>query len=564
METKTEKELGEIGPTAFRSDSPETPRTDRDEDGLRAPRRFVRHRWPRPAISRTEDIGGAGAEGSMRHAGRPLKTELAEVLSTQPGIDTASPAEPEPRALGRLLDLSMYLAGPVAGAATAYALSVTGGEAVHNAAVVLLALLGGRAMIRGDFGRARVLPLMGRVLRLLVPLCWAAIMLALHVLEALPGIDAAGAALVVLVAAAVAAAADGGVTRRTRSRRATRVAVIGASGPADSLARELAIAGLDDDYQVVGRISFYRDPSPLAGEVPVIGHLGELAEIMVRHDIGLLLMTGQVPRMPVFEEIVRSCLHLPVRLRELSSFYEDVFCHVATTEINAAWFQYVIHPKYRAGATLAERTLDIVLATLVGVVTLPVLVVIAIIIRRDGGPVIFRQMRIGAGGRPFTIYKLRTMRSENSDSSWAAESDPRVTSIGRFLRRTHLDELPQLINVVRGEMSLVGPRPEQPQIVAELERTIPYYQRRHLIKPGLTGWAQVRCGYAGSTSGSAWKLCHDLHYLKHRSFLLNLLILGETVRVLLVDSQYTAHPASVDFILAPQQSTVEGVPAAVA
>jgi CelD/BcsL family acetyltransferase involved in cellulose biosynthesis len=127
------------------------------------------------------------------------------------------------------------------------------------------------------------------------------------------------------------------------------------------------------------------------------------------------------------------------------------------------------------------------------------------------------------------MLKLRTMCPGVSNvTEWASLNDPRITSVGRFLRRTHLDELPQLLHVLRGEMSLVGPRPEQPSYVAQLERQLPFYERRHLIKPGLTGWAQVRCGYAGSDAGSAWKLCHDLFYVKRRSLALDLLILAET------------------------------------
>jgi lipopolysaccharide/colanic/teichoic acid biosynthesis glycosyltransferase len=274
-------------------------------------------------------------------------------------------------------------------------------------------------------------------------------------------------------------------------------------------------------------------------------------------------MTGEVPRMQVFEEIAASCLHLPVRLRELSGFYEEVFGHVAVAEINAAWFQWIVHPKYRAGHSLGERVLDLVVAAVVGVVALPLLGLLALIIRRDGGPALFRQPRIGEGGREFTILKLRTMRV-GAPPEWATESDTRVTAIGRFLRRTHLDELPQILNVLRGEMSIVGPRPEQPEFVDRLEQVVPFYQRRHLMKPGITGWAQVRCGYAGSEVGSAWKVCHDLYYLKHRSLSLNLVILAETLRTLVADPQYSAEPQSVHFILAPTETPIDVAAAAAA
>jgi lipopolysaccharide/colanic/teichoic acid biosynthesis glycosyltransferase len=137
------------------------------------------------------------------------------------------------------------------------------------------------------------------------------------------------------------------------------------------------------------------------------------------------------------------------------------------------------------------------------------------------------------------VIKLRTMHADvEGDQWWCAEDDPRVTNVGRFLRRTHLDELPQLWSVATGEMGLVGPRPEVPDIVDRLERQHRYYDRRQLVKPGLTGWAQVRCGYAGSDLGSAWKLCFDLYYLKNRSALFDLLIMVETLRVVLAGGQY--------------------------
>jgi lipopolysaccharide/colanic/teichoic acid biosynthesis glycosyltransferase len=148
---------------------------------------------------------------------------------------------------------------------------------------------------------------------------------------------------------------------------------------------------------------------------------------------------------------------------------------------------------------------------------------------------------------------MRTMRpGSGSGAQWSELDDPRITRLGKLLRRTHIDELPQLVNVIRGDMSLVGPRPEQPEFVDRLERTLPYYQRRHLSKPGITGWAQIRCGYAGSDVGSAWKLSHDLYYLKHRSVGLDALILVETLATLLFDRQPVLRPQSMACVLGDQ------------
>ena len=143
------------------------------------------------------------------------------------------------------------------------------------------------------------------------------------------------------------------------------------------------------------------------------------------------------------------------------------------------------------------------------------------------------QRRVGEQGREFDILKLRTMRVTAQELEGTLHKDQLITPIGRFLRRTHLDELPQLVNVIRGEMTIVGPRPEQPQLVESLAKVVPYYERRSLVKPGVTGWAQVRCGYAGTQVGTAWKICHDLYYVKHLSIVFDLTILMDTVKVII-------------------------------
>jgi exopolysaccharide biosynthesis polyprenyl glycosylphosphotransferase len=152
------------------------------------------------------------------------------------------------------------------------------------------------------------------------------------------------------------------------------------------------------------------------------------------------------------------------------------------------------------------------------------------------GPLFYRQARVGRAGRPFTVTKFRTMRpdAENGTGAvWSVECDPRITSVGRFLRKTRLDELPQLLNVVRGEMSLIGPRPERPEFVQDLAAQIPFYRARHAVRPGLTGWAQVRYGYGGSVEDAHVKLEYDLYYVRHAGFYLDALILLKTIAVVL-------------------------------
>jgi lipopolysaccharide/colanic/teichoic acid biosynthesis glycosyltransferase len=288
-------------------------------------------------------------------------------------------------------------------------------------------------------------------------------------------------------------------------------------------------------------IGLGRGPDP---HVPVVGALGELRATVLRERIDLLVMGSAVARLPVFDELASTCLDLRLQLTELSEFYEDVFGHVPTAEINAAWFAHLVDSHARHPSPALKRAVDATGSIVLGAISLPLVMLLALVVRLDGGPAIFAQHRVGEGGRPFRLYKLRTMRVGSGDApQWAQEHDPRTTVAGDFLRRTHLDELPQLWNILRGDMSFVGPRPEQLEFVELLERTLPFYQRRHLIRPGLTGWAQVRCGYAGSELGAAWKLCNDLYYVKHRSLGLDLLVLAETAGLVVVGSRNRAEMA---------------------
>ena len=436
-------------------------------------------------------------------------------------------------------------AGPLAAAVVAIASDAPAGLVM----LVLLAFTTGNLLVGREPHWAPLLPLMGFAARIAGPAAGTALLLGAELTAGVEGLTASGA-LALGGAAAVGTLMAREIAERLRGTPpTTRVAIIGLPRTAESLQRELRLSGVGG-IEIVGRIATGPVEPATVSDVPMLGALTDVEGIVQRERLDLLLLTSEAPRLAVFDEVARSCLHLPVRLRELSGFYEELFGHIAVTEINSAWFQWIMHPNYRVGRSPADRVLDLVVAVIAGIAALPLLGIFALIIRRDGGPAFFQQVRIGERGRPFTLYKLRTMTPE-ADETWAVNDDPRVTAIGRFLRRTHLDELPQVLNVLRGEMSVIGPRPEQPALVDELERVVPYYQRRHLVRPGLTGWAQVRCGYSGSKVGSAWKVCHDLYYLKHRSFWLSLLILGETVRTLVADPQYTAEPSSVDFILAP-------------
>jgi len=184
-----------------------------------------------------------------------------------------------------------------------------------------------------------------------------------------------------------------------------------------------------------------------------------------------------------------------------------------------------------------KRGLDIVVSLILLLLTLPLMLITALLIRLDSrGPILYRQTRVGLHGKPFTLLKFRSMTTDAEEAGkprWATQQDPRITRVGSFIRPMRIDELPQLLNVLSGEMSLVGPRPERPMFVEELARVIPFYQERSYVKPGITGWAQVNFPYGASVEDARQKLSYDLYYVKNRSVILDLFILLATIRVIL-------------------------------
>jgi exopolysaccharide biosynthesis polyprenyl glycosylphosphotransferase len=424
-----------------------------------------------------------------------------------------------------------------------------------------------------DPGRSltRLMPLAGMINRMLIPvagiaLAWlVALPLRPIALDELPA-ALLGSLLVMTLGAWIVA----GFERRVEAR----IAVVGAPRLARSLSRELQLTGVGR-YRVVGWID--SGAPDLVDEVPRLGALSEVGEIVDRWRIDLIVnAVGEDPAtrgeegrrgitsLDAVEQVASACLGKSVRLIGLNQLYEDLFGHVPLATLDAAFFQYLMHPRFRGGSQVAKRVLDFAVGGAAALALAPVMAVAAIAIKLgDGGPVLFRQRRVGAGGQEFEIVKLRTMRvdADRDGAEWSRKDDERVTRVGKLLRRTHLDEVPQLWNVLRDEMSLVGPRPEQPSIVAQLEWQIPFYDRRELVKPGITGWAQIRCGYAGSEEGTAWKLCHDLYYLKHRSAALDAMIILQTLVTAVHDVQFAVRPPDEHFVLEAVRS---GEPEAVA
>lgn len=220
---------------------------------------------------------------------------------------------------------------------------------------------------------------------------------------------------------------------------------------------------------------------------------------------------------------------------DLPAAFELFARRIPVDSIDEYWFlQHIQHTPYTAYHSM-KRLIDIIGAGIILTLSAPLWFLIAPLIKlEDRGPIFYRQTRVGKHGIPFSILKFRTMRTdaEADGIQWASKKDKRVTRVGALLRRTHLDELPQMLNVLRGNISLVGPRPERPGFVGQLEQTIPHYQARHLIKPGFTGWAQVRFRYARSVLDSQKKFEYDLYYMKNRSLMLDTLITIKTLQLL--------------------------------
>ena len=226
-----------------------------------------------------------------------------------------------------------------------------------------------------------------------------------------------------------------------------------------------------------------------------------------------------------------------IRVTCLASFYERVCGEIPIDSLKAGWLMYSDGFRQGMARRIVKRSFDFVAALALLTVTLPIMVVTAIAIAMESsGPILLRQERVGVGGRTFRLLKFRSMRNDAEKDGvpqWASSNDSRITRVGRFIRRSRVDELPQIFNVLMSEMSFVGPRPERPFFVSQLTEEIPFYGARHSIKPGLTGWAQVRYSYGSSKDDAMRKLQFDLYYVKNHTLFLDLVILIGTVRVVL-------------------------------
>ena len=341
--------------------------------------------------------------------------------------------------------------------------------------------------------------------------------------------------------------------RHTSAGR-TSVLVVGTDELAAGLAEELQRAPRSG-FDLVGRIAVGQSEGA-PGEVPCLGGLHELAPVVEAQRPDIVVLTDERSYGLVVDKLL-DVSGAGFRIAGLANFFEYAFGRVPLPHLTPAWFMGVLHLRQRVYARWSKRVFDVLVASILLLLLAPLFPVVAFFVWRTRGPLIYRQTRLGEGGRPFTVYKFRTMVCEAEAPGrpqWATSCDQRVTPVGSFLRRTHLDEVPQLWNVLKGEMSIVGPRPERPEFVATLEASMPFWSRRLLIKPGVTGWAQICCGYASDCETSATKLSYDLWYIRHRNLAVDVAVCLRTARVVL-GSLWPRRPASDQALTRPMKGS---------
>jgi exopolysaccharide biosynthesis polyprenyl glycosylphosphotransferase len=320
-----------------------------------------------------------------------------------------------------------------------------------------------------------------------------------------------------------------------RSVAKRRVLVVGTDGSASEVLAELG-DGRGAPFVMLGLVG--ENSVDLDGDIARLGPLDELSRIIEAQRPDIVLLADDRATAWTIDPLL-DVAPVGFRVVGVSHFFEHALGRVHLRHLTPAWFMSMLHLRQKPYTRAAKRAFDLIVASLGLVLALPLLPLVVALVCTTRGNVLYRQTRVGEGGRHFTMLKFRTMRVDAENEGvprFTQVGDSRVTRAGRILRQTHLDELPQIWNVLKGEMSIVGPRPERPEFVDLLERTVPFWTRRLLVKPGITGWAQLRCGYAFDAESAAEKLSYDLWYLRNRNVIVDLAICAKTVSTLLLRS----------------------------
>ncbi|MDQ3665623.1 MAG: TIGR03013 family PEP-CTERM/XrtA system glycosyltransferase [Acidobacteriota bacterium] len=316
-----------------------------------------------------------------------------------------------------------------------------------------------------------------------------------------------------------------------------RILIVGSGNLAVEVAREV-LSRPDAGYRIVG---FVGTDTQLLGKSlinpRVIAVTSELAEVVRSENIDRIVVAmgerrGQLPT----DALLQLSLAGTVSIEEGASFSERVTGRVSLNMLRPSWLIFSGRGRQARISGITRSVVHRLAAFIGAILSLPIVLLTAILIKLDSrGPVFYRQERVGKHGRAFTLLKFRSMRvdAEEAGPVWASKDDNRVTRLGRIIRKIRVDEIPQFWNILRGEMNFVGPRPERPHFVAQLANEIPYYEQRHLIPPGLTGWAQIKYAYGSSVEDARQKLQYDLYYVKNQSLILDAIILFETIKIIL-------------------------------
>jgi sugar transferase (PEP-CTERM system associated) len=337
--------------------------------------------------------------------------------------------------------------------------------------------------------------------------------------------------------AAGAAALRGGMGLLPVSRLRERLLILGATAPAERLVRELEAN--HPGYEILGYVDDRPpDEIPMANGFRLLGSGDRLHEIATAVEAGTIVVALTERRGSFPTEQILECKLRGIRVEDWPAFYEMLTGKICVQHLRPSWLVFSEGFRRTRLTRLLKRVVDLTLSCCFLLGGWPVFLLVALAIKLDSpGPVFFGQERVGQGGRPFRLLKFRTMGPDAEKLTgpvWATEEDPRITRVGRWLRATRLDEFPQILNVLRGEMSFIGPRPERPHFVAQLSEKLPYYDQRHSIKPGITGWAQVCYRYGATIEDAEEKLQYDLYYVKNMSPFLDLLILVSSIQVVLL------------------------------
>ena len=317
-----------------------------------------------------------------------------------------------------------------------------------------------------------------------------------------------------------------------------RVVILGTGQLALELARELTRRG-DLSMKLEGFVggAGSQDESEKIFGFPVLGPTSEMEAIAKERGVSKIIVAMEDRRGTLPTRELVTLRVQGVRVEDAASALSGLTGRVSLRAVRPSWFVFSDGFHRSKWIDLLKRVLDLAAGMIGLAASMPIMIVVSLVVRLESkGPIIFRQTRVGRMGKCFEVLKFRSMNvdaEKSNGAQWASENDPRVTRIGRFLRKYRLDELPQFVNVIRGEMSFVGPRPERPCFVEELRKTIPYYDERHSVRPGVTGWAQVQYAYGASIEDAFNKLEYDLFYWQNMSLTFDLAIIFQTIRIVI-------------------------------